>query len=275
MTRLGRNKGGYFGETIDLPKVLQELSATAHRRGWKVETLSVEGGLELMALTRSPSRSVAWAPRIYISAGIHGDEPAGPLALQRLLQADACPDSAWFWCCPCLNPTGFARNTRAAASGLDLNRDYRHRQSAEIRAHVAWLQRLPMFDVTFCLHEDWEAAGFYVYELNPTAQPSLAEAILEAVREVCPIDLSVLIDGREAQAGLIRPSLDPAERPEWPEALYLVQNKTRQSYTLEAPSDFALETRIAALEVGLRAALRAVTGSPPPRPPDGEGPPPP
>jgi hypothetical protein len=74
----------------------------------------------------------------------------------------------------------FPLNRRENAAGIDLNRDYRHLQSPEVRAHVDWLQRQPRFDVALCLHEDWESNGFYVYELNPDNRPSFAEKILEA-----------------------------------------------------------------------------------------------
>jgi hypothetical protein len=88
---------------------------------------------------------------------------------------------------------------------MDLNRDYRHLQSPEVRAHINWLQRQPPFDLSLCLHEDWEAAGFYVYELNPDHKPSFAEKIIEAAATACPIDPSPVIEGRPAQNGIIRP----------------------------------------------------------------------
>lgn len=263
MMRLGLNHGGYFGDTIAIDDVLRGILAAARRGGWNIECLTPQPGIQLPVLTRACSAVAPWAPRIYLSAGIHGDEPAGPLALQRLLEANALPNEAWFWCCPCLNPTGFPRNTRTSASGIDLNRDYRHLSTPEIRAHVAWLEHQPMFDLSLCLHEDWEAAGFYVYELNPGERPSLAPAMIDAVRDLCPIDLSPLIDGRESKEGIIRPSIDPAERPEWPEALYLIQNKTRLSYTLEAPSDFQIDVRVAALEAAVRAAVTVLIQSTP------------
>ena len=90
------------------------------------------------------------------------------------------------------------------------------------------------------------------------AGPSLAQAVIGAVAPVCPIDPSPLIEGREARGGIINPNLDPASRPEWPEAFWLLQNKTRQSYTLEAASDFPLETRVRALVAGVNAALAMV-----------------
>jgi predicted deacylase len=202
-------------------------------------------------------RRPAFPPRkrLYISTGIHGDEPAGPLAMRQLIEEDRWPNDAALWVCPCLNPTGFPLNQRENSQGIDLNRDYRHFQSAEVRAHAAWLERQPGFDVALCLHEDWEAQGFYLYELNPDSRPSFAEKMVEAAGKVCPIDLSSRIEGREAHHGIIRPKINLAERPQWPEAFYLITHKTRLSYTLEAPSDYPLSTRVAALVAAVRAAL--------------------
>jgi hypothetical protein len=97
------------------------------------------------------------------------------------------------------------------------------------------------------LHEDWESHGFYVYEVNCDDETSLSSKMIAAVSKVCPIDLSPIIEDRPANGGIIRPDLDPAKRPQWPEAFYLITNKTRHSYTLEAPSDFPLSVRVAAL----------------------------
>jgi murein peptide amidase A len=105
------------------------------------------------------------------------------------------------------------------------------------------------------LHEDWESQGFYLYEQNPDARPSYAEKMIEAVEKVCPIDRSETIEGRPAKNGILRPNLDPRSRPDWPEAFYLITQKTRQSYTIEAPSDFPLETRVNALVAAVNSVL--------------------
>ena len=64
-----------------------------------------------------------------------------------------------------------------------------------------------------------------------------------------------MIEGRAAQQGIIRPKIQPHERPDWPEAFYLITHKSRLGYTLEAPSDFPLATRVNALVAGVNAAL--------------------
>jgi len=257
MERLGKNHGGYHGETIDIRAVLHDIEIAAHQHGWTFEPLGRHGEFNRLALHRQPLsiHNPQLPIRIYLSAGIHGDEPAGPLAALRLLQENRWPANAELWFCPCLNPMGFVLNRRENADGKDLNRDYRHLETAEVRTHIAWLQRQPQFDLCLCLHEDWESHGFYVYELNPENRPSLAETMIARIAEVCPIDPSEIIENRPARGGIIRPNLDPQTRPQWAEAFYLIVNKTRLSYTLEAPSDFPLSTRVNALVAGVNAAL--------------------
>ena len=252
MRKLGKNLGAYNGETIDVLAVLQEIRAGASRSGWLYESIPAATELELHTWRRKVPRKRRC---IYISAGIHGDEPAGPLAVRQLLHENRWPDDAEIWLCPCLNPTGFPLNQRENATGIDLNRDYLQPAAPETRAHVEWLERQPEFDLTLCLHEDWESHGFYLYELNPDNRRSHAEEIIRRVAEVCPIDRSEEIEKRPAQGGIVRPSVDPLSRPQWPEAFWLLSHKTRHSYTLEAPSDFPLETRVAALATAVRTAL--------------------
>lgn len=256
MKRLGKNHGAYHGEQIDIHATLRDIAAAARDNGWSSETFHRAEGLEWFALHRpalstiNPQRST----RVYLSTGIHGDEPAGPLAMLRLLRENQWPAHVEVFLVPCLNPLGFLANRRENPQGIDLNRDYLNSQSDEIRAHIAWLERQAKFDLCLCLHEDWESHGFYVYELNPDNRPSLAEAMVQRVATVCPIDHSEIIEGRPALNGIIRPNLDPRTRPLWPESFWLLTHKTRLSYTLEAPSDFSLQTRVNALVAAVAAA---------------------
>ncbi|MEY4692656.1 MAG: hypothetical protein RIT19_2981 [Verrucomicrobiota bacterium] len=250
--RLGVNRDGYRGERIEASLLLREIRSLASRARFTEQAESIEGH-DLVFLSRLGRPG----PRLYVSAGIHGDEPAGLLAMRDLLREDSWPDDLNLGICPCLNPQGCRLGTRENAAGLDLNRDYRTPRSAEVRLHQRWLASLPPWDLSICLHEDWESHGFYLYELNPADLPSLAEPILESVRAVCPIDSSPWIDGRQATApGLIRPTVDPLQRPDWPESFWLLQNGCTRSYTLEAPSDWPLPVRVQALRQAVRGALR-------------------
>jgi len=262
MERLGKNHGGYHGETIDIRAVLRDAENAAQRHGWTSEIFGQQDEFNLLAFHRQPPslRISHSGLRIFISTGIHGDEPAGPLAGLRLLQENKWPDNAEVWFCPCLNPIGFVLNRRENPDGKDLNRDYRHLETAEVRAHIAWLERQPRFDLYLCLHEDWESHGFYLYEQNPDGKPPLAETIVAAVQKVCPIDPSEIIEDRPANNGIIRPNLDPNTRPRWAEAFYLIMNKSRLGCTLEAPSDFPMATRVNALVTGVNAVWERIGG---------------
>jgi hypothetical protein len=256
MQKLGKNLGSYFGETIDVRAVLRDVEIAAKKNNWSSEIFFQIEEFKLFGLHRNASPNSKNAKRVYISAGIHGDEPAGPLAALKLLQENNWPEHLELWICPCLNPIGFQLNSRANAKGIDLNRGYLNPVAEEILAHIAWLERQPKFDLYLCLHEDWEAHGFYLYEQNPDRKISLAEKIIEAVQKVCPIDLSEIIEDRPAKNGIVRPNILPHERPDWPEAFYLITQKSRQGYTLEAPSDFPIQTRVNALVAAVNAALK-------------------
>ena len=239
------------------PFVPAELAArfasAARAQKFRVERFGEIAGCPLLALTK---RTPGPRPRRYVSSGIHGDEPAPPLALLALLESGFFDSRANWFLVPLLNPTGFTRGTRENADGIDLNRDYLHLASPEIRAHVAWLRHQPAFDFTLCVHEDWESQGFYLYELNPDGRPSLAEPMVGAVSRVCPIETAAMIDGRPSAApGIIRPDADPLLRELWPEAIYLRAHHTNLTYTLESPSALPLDVRIAALRAALTTAL--------------------
>jgi predicted deacylase len=241
---------------LDPVALAARFETAAAAAGFKKEVFGSAGGCPLLALSK---RSAGPKPRIYLSAGIHGDEPAAPLALLSMIESGDFDQRAVWILCPILNPVGLAAGARENAAGIDLNRDYRSPESPETKAHIAWLQSQPNFDLAICVHEDWESTGFYLYELNPDKRPSLAENMIKAASKACPIDMSTLIEGREAKGGIIRPLLNPEERDKWPEAIYLQVHHTRLSYTIESPSALPLETRVSALRTALRTAIGLVT----------------
>ncbi len=239
---------------FDPQELVNRFAGTAKHHGFRAESMIEIDGCPLIALTK---RTAGPRPRIYLSSGVHGDEPASPLALLRLLERGVFDARAVWFLVPMLNPSGFLRGVRENRAGIDLNRDYRNPASLEVSAHVRWLEYQPPFDLSFCLHEDWESTGFYLYELNPTARASLAGIMIDAVGSAHPIDHASMIDGRTASNGIIRPIDDPVARERWPEAIYLRAHHTTLSYTLETPSGFPLEQRVAMHTLAVEAALNA------------------
>ncbi len=189
---------------------------------------------------------------------MHGDEPAGPLAIQALISKDLFPRDAECWILPCLNPSGFVLNQRENRGGVDLNRDFLNPKSAEVRALTDWLRDKGRFDCAVCLHEDWESEGFYLYAVNPRNLPCVSESIIEAVKPVFPIDGSPEIEGFPARDGVISPPANPIGRDIWPETLYLTNHHTDLGYTLETSSDYPLAIRTHAQVVAVQALLDRV-----------------
>ena len=204
---------------------------------------------------------IAWerpvsGPRVYLSAGIHGDEPAGPLALLGLLREGFFTPSVHWLLCPALNPSGLAAFTRENSAGIDLNRDYWLRDTAEVVAHSLWLDAQCAPDLFISLHEDWETTGFYFYEINLREdQPQRAYRILESVSPWFPPEPGPEIDGHESrEPGWIYHAAEPDLPEGWPEAIYLAKLGCPLSFTFETPSHAALDQRVAAHMAAVKAA---------------------
>ena len=197
--------------------------------------------------------------RIYLSAGIHGDEPAGPVAVMQILEEPWLAASSDDWTiCPALNPTGLRAGTREnSPQGIDLNRDYQRRESPEVAAHAEWLLDQPAPDLFLSLHEDWETTGFYFYEINLRPDdPARAQAILAATSAIIPTEPALVIDDHPVrQPGWIHHAADADLPNEWPEAIFLAKNGCPLSFTFETPSQAPLEKRVATHVAAVRTAV--------------------
>jgi protein MpaA len=103
-------------------------------------------------------------PVVTLSAGVHGDEPAGVWALLSLVRDGLLDPRFAYRVWPCLNPTGFEAGTRANADGRDVNRSFGGGGRTPEAKAVITADRDRTFALTIDLHEDHEADGFYLYE---------------------------------------------------------------------------------------------------------------
>ncbi len=128
------------------------------------------------------------APTALLTAGVHGDEPAGVEAAMRFLETLVAANtrSLGWLVAPCVNPSGYAAGTRENADGADINRAFDQDPTPESTALKELLaDRRFVFAVDF--HEDWEADGFYMYEGVGEATAA-GEDVVRAVAEVGNID---------------------------------------------------------------------------------------
>jgi hypothetical protein len=239
-----------------------------------LEQAARAGNWDLHWLSPTPSAPRPWMsryakaggnrPGLYLSAGIHGDEIAGPLAALEMLRRPGFFDGFHTVIFPLLNPEGLARNLRGNAEGVDLNRDYREPKTQETAGHVAALQTLGRFDAAIMLHEDFEGIGAYLYELNEDIPHAVGAEMIAAMRRHVPIDLRPEIEEVRALGGVINRRDVLAkhgrieDRPDWPEAIYLSLHHTRVAITTESPMPFPLEARIAAQVAAVQTLMEAL-----------------
>ncbi len=239
------------------PDFLPAFAKAAETAGFSASTLAETAAGPLQAWERPGD-----GPRVYLSGGIHGDEPAGPLALLDLMEGRFFSGNHHWLVCPALNPTGLAAGTRDNAEGIDLNRDYLKIRTREVAAHHAWLAQRPPPDLFLSLHEDWETSGFYLYEINlGPDQPLRARTILDAVKPWFSPENTPEIDGHTPrEPGWIHHAAEPDLPEGWPEAIHMAHIGCPLSFTFETPSRAQLAGRIAAHRAAVHAALATMRG---------------
>jgi predicted deacylase len=150
--------------------------------------------------------------RIAFFGGIHGDEPAGSLAVLELArQLARNPNLAlgyqiYFY--PVCNPGGFDAGTRLSLSGKDLNREF-WKNSTE--PEVILLEREIMqlsFHGLVSLHADDTSHGVYGFVRGAVLTRSLLEPALASAEGILERNRDSIIDGFPAQNGIISQCYD-------------------------------------------------------------------
>lgn len=256
----------------DRVKTYAELLNRLNELDPKLFSISLTGpvatpdGPRVIPLIRTRIEDPSASPSVYLSGGIHGDEPAGVWAILDFLErfADNSPETraTSFMVFPCLNPYGFDHGTRANGDGIDLNRRFRlSLRTAEVRS-VTDSVGGTRFDFSMELHEDVDASAFYMYELVQSGEPPWGRRIIDRLRVDFPIHDSNEIEGSSAHDGLIFRNADQAsfrnlmeERSDWPQAFFHFKNGTRRSFTTETPITLSPDERVRIHLTALETAI--------------------
>ena len=189
---------------------------------------------------------------------VHGDEPAGAVALERLLThlVDD-PELATgyelvFY--PLCNPTGYEDGTRHNRAGVDLNREFwRDSIQSEVRILEREL-RTERFDGLIALHADDTCEGSYGYSHGRALDDALLRPALLAAERVLARDGRAVIDGFAAIEGVIsdcfRGILSPPPDSQ-PHPFNLI---------FETPAHAPLEQQVSANLAALEAILATYRG---------------
>jgi hypothetical protein len=204
-----------------------------------------------------------------LSAGVHGDEPAGSAALLSIVEDGLLDDRFAYRIWPCTNPTGLLRGTRENSEATDINRTFHSGgRSPEAKAIIT-ANRDRRFVLSLDLHEDREADGFYCYE--PRGQAAIGPSILAAldaaglpVQNLVPqFDLGYPDEAehlRTLERGRVVADFAAEAKfyPGLPYSLYIGRKAAQRVLTLESPATRTWNERIAIHRVAVVAAIAAV-----------------
>jgi len=247
----------------DYRRIVERWRAVARAAGVPMRQFAATSDYKLYYLK---TKALGPTDGLYISAGIHGDEPAGTEALitwaeknVRILASIPC------LLFPCLNPWGIVNNRRFEQAGLDLNRIF-HRDEVPFIKAIKPLIASHHFTVSLMLHEDYDGQGLYLYETE-RAHPFWGEELIDAVRHIIPVDKRTRIDGRKPlKPGIVRRKINPKtfEIMGFPEAVLLHLYHSDRTFTIETPSEFSLDQRVAAHVAIIEECVRRILKMPHP-----------
>ena len=212
------------------------------------------------------------AGNVFLSAGIHGDEPAGVYALMDFLENHVQGYIAdfSFIVFPCLNPSGFERGTRKNLNGINLNRNFqRNRSTSEVSMLMKTLETEPRHYIfAMDMHEDepeQQVENYpvddnpreaYLYEVSPK-NLSRGHRILKSLEENnAPVCRKKKIYYDQADNGLIwRDEIVDTGHQEDTTLMWYLQKYTNNVFNLETPTCWELERRVEVQLMALKAAL--------------------
>ena len=146
------------------------------------------------------------APRILVTAGVHGNEPAGVECAVRLVERLAQTPQRFPACSleiiPLVNPWGWVHDVRFNQQGFDVNRDFASFKTSEakiIRDH----QQRTRYDLIVDLHEDPAARGFYMYQYGRSDRTVVAPIITAITQMGHPIEQDVKMIALKTENGVI------------------------------------------------------------------------
>ncbi len=189
--------------------------------------------------------------RIFVSGGVHGNEPAGTEHVVRLVEALSLRprkyDGFAFDIVPLVNPWGWMHDRRHNGQDLDLNRDFASFQTreAQLIRDLLYGQR---FDWIVDHHEDSDAKGFYLYHIA-SEYPRLCRRIIEREKESrVRIEQDVWMVFLKTEDGIIDAplwSLRLARTVRWNSlANYLRLEHTETAFLVETPTRLPKKERL-------------------------------
>ncbi len=211
---------------------------------------------------------------VLISAGVHGEEPAGVYALLRFLENDIQDfiGSYRFLIFPCINPFGLEHGYHFNPDGIDVNRQFKlDTDCYEATKVIRTLSRFARkFTCTIDLHEtdpNWADEGFtvadnphtfYMWETCANKSIRIGNKVVAEVKKIAEVCDWPKVYRDTNNAGVIwypEGCGNPVYAQGTALDAFLNANYTPQSFTLETPCGWNLEKRVATNLVAIRTIL--------------------
>lgn len=196
-------------------------------------------------------------PQLCISAGLHGDEPAGVEALLAFFERPVLPRIG-ITAFPCVNPTGFVAGARTNDLGIDLNRTFGQERGPQETELVRWALAGDRFACGIDLHEDHEANGFYLYE-HVRGAPELCAGIVAAVRAIgLPISDAPSVEERALVDGCVTPAEERLSPLVGFFSIYLFDRHSDRTLVPETTPALPMRARVAMHHAALDTVIAAL-----------------
>lgn len=200
-------------------------------------------------------------PNVFISAGVHGYEPAGVYALLDFFKTHSAHyrDKVNFFAVPCVNPSGFENDMRTTQNGVDVNRDFIDESSSSEAIIVKKLLgeiNCP-YIFTLDMHEDRSddidpadspdqvPQEAYVYESSVDKESSVGASVIRSLeKEGIKFSKTSDIYGDHNDGGVIWAQWGEEVEGEENNTLQgYLERYTRHTFTTETPTKLPMQER--------------------------------
>jgi protein MpaA len=189
--------------------------------------------------------------KVLISAGVHGNEPAGVNCAVRLAESLAKYPEKYkndvYDIIAVVNPWGWSYDIRYNRHGIDINRDFASFKSQEAK-FIREFVKGKKYDLMIDLHEDPTAEGFYLYQYGHPDKATAKQIIAKIKMMGYPTQQNVSMIILKTKDGII-------DAPMW--GLWYMKltrqlsianfyrlNHSKKVFTLETPTRLPMEDRL-------------------------------
>lgn len=212
-----------------------------------IEEIGTIDNSELLKIVLNPKGKKTLA----LIAGIHGDEPGGPLGILSFLEDKSqIPENIRIVIIPVVNPNGFEFDKRRNKDNKDINRNFVDGKITDEGELVLQALKNEKIELAITMHEDPDAKQFYLYHIK---HKKLANDIRDVASKYFEINDGPRMRKDKGKDGLVPPP-------------HVRSNSLEDKFTeigipyltTEPPGTEPLEKRIEFMKETIKLAMRHI-----------------